>query len=339
MARPRKTIPRIIGIDMIELASKLLMMTDEESGRWLKKAVNDCINGCTSPDCDKFIEVQFRNSVIEMNRKQDHDARTYKNRLERQGKTLSSGKPDRTISANDAATEATTPSAGGSCTNISAPADARPSKVSGAEDGDTREDSLNCTHTGSPQGVSTAGALSESPTSSAPSISHDDGQVTTPQKTLAVETPDDGLRKAKGAQVSLSCAATASDAEQARSDAAAKRPYGTCGHVMLTDAEGRHLREVYGPDLITAIDILDAYIENNGKAAKRYKNHAAVLRKGNWVWNKILELHRNEKLLENADRRAKSFKEIDRERETKAMHSSIFAPSITTEQTKRIANV
>lgn len=108
---------------------------------------------------------------------------------------------------------------------------------------------------------------------------------------------------------------------------------------MLTDAEGRHLREVYGPDLITAIDILDAYIENNGKAAKRYKNHAAVLRKGNWVWNKILELHRNEKLLENADRRAKSFKEIDRERETKAMHSSIFAPSITTEQTKRIANV
>lgn len=338
MARPRKTIPRIIGIDMIELASKLLMMTDEESGRWLKKAVNDCINGCTSPDCDKFIEVQFRNSVIEMNRKQDHDARTYKNRLERQGKTLGSGKPDCTTRANDAVTVVTTPSAGGSGANISAHADARQSKASGAEDGDTREDSLNFTDTGSPQGVSTAGALLELPTSSAPSISHDAGQVTTPQKTLAGETPEDGL-KVKGAQVSLSCAAPASDAEQARSDAAAKRPYGTCGHVMLTDAEGRHLREVYGPDLITAIDILDAYIENNGKAARRYKNHAAVLRKGNWVWNKILELHRNEKLLENADRRTKSFKEIDRDRETKAMHSSIFATSITTEQTKRIANV
>lgn len=336
MARPRKTIPRIIGIDMIELASKLLMMTDEESGRWLKKAVNDCINGCTSPDCDKFIEVQFRNSVIEMNRKQDHDARTYKNRLERQGKTLSSGKPDRTISANDAATVVTAPSAGGSCANSLATTIC--TKISAnktsKEDGDTREGSRNCTHTGAPKGVSTAGGSLESGTSSLLPFT-----VTTPQKTLAGETPEEGLKKAKGAQVSLSCAAPASDAEQARSDASAKRHYGTCGHVMLTDAEGRHLREVYGPDLITAIDILDAYIENNGKAARRYKNHAAVLRKGNWVWNKILELHRNEKLLENADRRAKSFKEIDRERETKAMHSSIFAPSITTEQTKRIANV
>lgn len=336
MARPRKTIPRIIGIDMIELASKLLMMTDEESGRWLKKAVNYCINGCTSPDCDKFIEVQFRNSVIEMNRKQDHDARTYKNRLERQGKTLSSGKPDRTISANDAAAVATTPSAGGSCTNSLAttPCTEISANKTSKEGGDTREGSLNIPDSDALKGVSTAGGSLESGTPSLLPFT-----VTTPQKTLAVETPEDGLRKAKGAQVSLSCAATASDAEQARSDAAAKRPYGTCGHVMLTDAEGRHLREVYGPDLITAIDILDAYIENNGKAAKRYKNHAAVLRKGNWVWNKILELHRNEKLLENADRRAKSFKEIDRERETKAMHSSIFAPSITTEQTKRSANV
>ena len=334
MARPRNIIPRIVDFDMLELASKILSMNDAEIVAFVRKAISDCMNGCTAPDCDPFIKEQYEATVYEMRQRQDIQARKYQKK-----KTLSSGKPDSTISANDAAAVATTPSAGGSCANISAHADVRQSKASGAEDGDTREGSLNCTHTGYPQGFSTAGTLLESTTSSAPSISHDAERVTTPQKTLAVETPDDGLRKAKGAQVSLSCAATASDAEQARSDAAAKRPYGTCGHVMLTDAEGRHLREAYGPDLITAIDILDAYIENNGKAAKRYKNHAAVLRKGNWVWNKILELHRNEKLLENADRRAKSFKEIDRERETKAMHSSIFAPSITTEQTKRIANV
>ena len=332
MARPRKIIPDIVGINMVELASILLKMSDNEIGAWFRKAVVDCMNGCKDPNCDPFIKVQYENTIKDMQKVQDHNAKMYRSRMERQGKALGSGKPDCTISTNDQET----PSAGGSCANSLATTtctEISANKTS-KEGGDTRECSLNCTHTGSPQGVSTAGALLESATPSLLPFT-----VTTPQKTLAVETPEDGLRKAKGAQVSLSCAATASDAEQARSDAAAKRPYGTCGHVMLTDAEGRHLREVYGPDLITAIDILDAYIENNGKAAKRYKNHAAVLRKGNWVWNKILELHRNEKLLENADRRAKSFKEIDRERETKAMHSSIFAPSITTEQTKRIANV
>lgn len=331
MARPRNIIPRIVGFDMLELASKILSMNDAEIVAFVRKAISDCMNGCTAPDCDPFIKEQYEATVYEMRQRQDIQARKYQKK-----KTLSSGKPDCTISANDAVAVVTTPSAGGSCTNSLAttPCTEISANKTSKEGGDTRENSLNLPDSDAPKGVSTAGGALESGIPSLLPFT-----VATPQKTLAVETPDDGLRKVKGAQVSLSCAATASDAEQAHSDAAAKRHYGTCGHVMLTDAEGRHLREVYGHDLITAIDILDAYIENNGKAAKRYKNHAAVLRKGNWVWNKILELHRNEKLLENADRRAKSFKEIDRERETKAMHSSIFAPSITTEQTKRIANV
>jgi hypothetical protein len=115
-----------------------------------------------------------------------------------------------------------------------------------------------------------------------------------------------------------------------RSPAELKKPYGTCGHVMLTDTEGRHLREVYGEDLKTAIDILDAYIENNGKASKRYKNHAAVLRKGNWVYNKLLEMKNNEQRLNNSknqgDRR--SFKQQEREHQVELMHKSLFAPSI-----------
>jgi hypothetical protein len=119
-----------------------------------------------------------------------------------------------------------------------------------------------------------------------------------------------------------------------------KKPYGSCGNVMLTDAEGRHLREVYGEDLKIAIDILDAYIENNGKAAKRYKNHAAVLRKGNWVYNKLLEMKNNEQRLNNSkhqgDRR--SFKQQDRDHQTELMHKSLFAPSLDINDKREIAN-
>ena len=114
---------------------------------------------------------------------------------------------------------------------------------------------------------------------------------------------------------------TASHAETlpVRSPAELKKPYGTCGHVMLTDTEGRHLREVYGPHLAIAIDILDGYIENDGKAAKKYKNHAAVLRKGNWVWNKVQEMILNEKRIENASKGAKNWKAEERERTARVL--------------------
>lgn len=96
-----------------------------------------------------------------------------------------------------------------------------------------------------------------------------------------------------------------------------RKPYGTCQHVMLTAEEGRHLREVYGQNLETAIDILDAYIENNGKAAKKYKNHAAVLRKGNWVWHKVQEMILQQARLDRAQGGMKSFKQADRDERTR----------------------
>ena len=96
-----------------------------------------------------------------------------------------------------------------------------------------------------------------------------------------------------------------------------RKPYGTCQHVMLTAEEGRHLREVYGPNLETAIDILDAYIENNGKAAKKYKNHAAVLRKGNWVWHKVQDMILQQARLDRAQCGMKSFKQADRDERTR----------------------
>ena len=98
-----------------------------------------------------------------------------------------------------------------------------------------------------------------------------------------------------------------------------KKAYGQNKNVMLTDEEGSHLRELYGEDLKMAIDILDAYIENGGKKAKKYKDHAAVMRRGNWVWNKVQETKLAEKRLENANRPAnvKSFKQADRDERTR----------------------
>lgn len=312
MARPRNIIPRIVGFDMVELASKILKMSDTELVAWLRKAVSDCIDGCNDPDCDPFIRIQFERSLNQMHVKQELDAQTYRNRLARQGKVRGSAKTQgesntgstvpavcpesgnslvtTTTPCHDkhktTATEVTTPSADGSCATII------------PEDGGTREDPLDVLDAGSAKAVSTSVATLESATSS--------GNLS-----LAGATPMSCGLKEK-VPVSLSGTAPASTAT-------VKKPYGTCGHVMLTDAEGHHLREVYGKNLATAIDILDAYIENNGKAAKKYKNHAAVLRKGNWVWNKVQEMILNEKRIENANKGAKNWKAEERERTARVL--------------------
>lgn len=88
---------------------------------------------------------------------------------------------------------------------------------------------------------------------------------------------------------------------------------------MLTNAEGRTLRETYGKHLAIAIDILDAYGENNPKKFAKYKNHAAVLRKGNWVWNKVQEMILNEKRIENASKGPKNWKAQERERTARVL--------------------
>ena len=297
---------------MVELASKILKMSDTELVAWLRKAVSDCIDGCNDPDCDPFIRIQFERSLNQMRVKQELDAQTYRNRLERKGKVRGSAKTQgesntgstvpavRPESGNSlvttttpcqdkhktTATEATTPSAGGSCTTII------------PEDGGTREDPLDLLDAGSTIVVSTSGAALKSATPS--------GNLS-----LTGATPLSCGLKEK-VPVSLSGTAPASTAT-------VKKPYGTCGHVMLTDSEGLHLREVYGKNLATAIDILDAYIENNGKAAKKYKNHAAVLRKGNWVWNKVQEMILNEKRIENANKGAKNWKAEERERTARVL--------------------
>lgn len=105
-----------------------------------------------------------------------------------------------------------------------------------------------------------------------------------------------------------------------------KNAYGPNKNVMLTDEEGAHLRELYGEDLKMAIDILDAYIENGGKKAKNYKDHAAVMRRGNWVWNKVIETKNNEARLEKTSRPAnlKDFKSMREEEQKRRAFSSLY---------------
>lgn len=281
MARPRNIIPRIVGIDMVELASKILNMSDAEKAAWLTKAVSDCIEGCTDPNCDPFIRVQFERSLAQMRSKQEIDAQTYKNRLARQGKNIA-----------ESAT----------CTTSEA--------VKALADAEIREDSENCVH-------GSNAALLESPTS-----------AKTLNEALVSQTRTEGgsLRGDDSRPVSHSGMPSVRNGSIIQLPTEQKKPYGSCGNVMLTDAEGHHLREVYGEDLKIAIDILDAYIENNGKAAKRYKNHAAVLRKGNWVYNKLLEMKNNEQRLNNSkhqgDRR--SFAQKDRDDRSNWLSTSMF---------------
>lgn len=105
-----------------------------------------------------------------------------------------------------------------------------------------------------------------------------------------------------------------------------KKAYGQNKNVMLTDEEGTHLRELYGEDLKMAIDILDAYIENGGKKAKRYKDHAAVMRRGNWVWNRVIETKNNEARLEKTNRPAnlKDFKSMREEEQKRRAFTSLY---------------
>lgn len=383
MARPRNIIPRIVGFDMVELASKILKMSDTELVAWFRKAVSDCVDGCNDPDCDPFIRIQFERSLNQMHVKQELDAQTYRNRLARQGKSLKINDQETatgnyhkpaTISTNEASNPLTRESGtrGPQTDNFNGDAttcegvEVFHSRKNGAfvpttisnisqdapngNAGDERRSGSNSVATvnlvhPAPIAESARCATSEAVKALADASTREGEderdhrgntgllESSTSAKTLseARQSQARESRRTEGTPKRVEMP-TASHAETlpVRSPAELKKPYGTCGHVMLTDTEGRHLREVYGQHLAIAIDILDGYIENDGKAAKKYKNHAAVLRKGNWVWNKVQEMILNEKRIENASKQGdrRSFRQQEREHQTELMHKSLFAPSI-----------
>lgn len=225
MSRNCKPIARYVSIDMSCMAVRINGMTDEELGRWFRKAVIDFCSGCIDPNTDSFVKSQYDKSLNKMIQRQESNAKYYKNHTARN---------------NDQETN----------TNES-----------------TNEDCFDRPETD----------IADS-TTNLPEVTSKSGTI--------------------------------------KSD---KKAYGQNKNVMLTDEEGAHLRELYGEDLKMAIDILDAYIENGGKKAKKYKDHAAVMRRGNWVWNKVQETKLAEKRLENANRPAnvKSFKQADRDERTR----------------------
>ena len=286
MARPRNTIANVVGFDAKALEKVASKMSNDELGAWFRKAVLDCLDGCTSPDTDPLVKQSYEASLAKMLARQNIDAQKYQKRLARQGKNIA-----------ESAT----------CTTSEA--------VKALADAEIREDSEN-RHYGS------NAALLESPTSAKTLNEAREAQARESQ----TRTEGDSLRGDDSRPASHSGMPSVRNGSIIQLPTEQKKPYGSCGNVMLTDAEGHHLREVYGEDLKIAIDILDAYIENNGKAAKRYKNHAAVLRKGNWVYNKLLEMKNNEQRLNNSkhqgDRR--SFAQKDRDDRSNWLSTSMF---------------
>ena len=385
MARPRNTIANMVEFKTKTLLEIMSNMSDSELGAWLRKAANDCVNGCTAPDVDPFVKQSYEASLAKMLARQNIDAQKYQRNLARQGKSLKINDQETAtgnyqnpgqISTNEAGNpptresetrgpqtdkfngDATTgdgvevfhsrESGALEPTTISNISQDAPNGNAGDESrsGSNSVATVNLVHP-APIAESARCATSEAAKALADASTregedeHDhrgntgilESSSSAKNFTLDSRTDKDGQpnRRTGGTPKRVEMP-TASHAETlpVRSPAELKKPYGTCGRVMLTDTEGRHLREVYGPHLAIAIDILDGYIENDGKAAKKYKNHAAVLRKGNWVWNKVQEMILNEKRIENASKQGdrRSFRQQEREHQTELMHKSLFAPSI-----------
>lgn len=67
-------------------------------------------------------------------------------------------------------------------------------------------------------------------------------------------------------------------------DKGKKHKYGEYSHVLLTDTQLTHLKELFNGTLDSHIKILDEYIEITGK---KYKNHSLVIQ--GWVHDKYLK--------------------------------------------------
>lgn len=292
MARRRNQIAQFVSFDMQGMAARIQGMTDAKLGAWWRKAVIDCCSGCIDPKTDPYIKTQYGIAADRMSETQEHNARMYQNRKNRnsaEAPTREDGDGHH-YTGNGALLES-----GSSATHYG--------------DAAIREEAEVCLNRES-------GAVAP---------------TTISNETEARQSLPAGelLKRVENGQSDSHCAdnSPAGPADLFPEESA-KKPYGTCKHVMLTDAEGHHLREVYGTDLALAIEILDAYLENNPKALKKYKNHAAVLRKGNWVWKEVQENKINATRLENATKNNKSFKQQDLDARTEFFSKSIFDKGI-----------
>lgn len=313
MPRHRNTIPRYVTVDTQEMSATIRNMTDSELGAWFRKAVIDLCSGCISHDVDPVVEKTYNHSLRRMNAKQNIDATTYQNRKSRQEAATRKDADESCFPSCQTFEDAANGNAAENAPrrgNTTSPAVSEPATSSSPLQGAVHN---TCTHplslgaTAAPCNNSAdcrndqvpvnERASSEAPLSASPDSGNGNVPDETAKSSFVAIVDDRSCKSGKSGDV-----------------AQAKRPYGEFRHVLLTDAEGAKLRDLYKEDLKLAIDILDSYIENGGKAAKKYKSHALVMRKGNWVWQKVQETKLTEKRLENANRKTVNFKAEERER-------------------------
>ena len=322
MARRRNTIAQYVSFDMTAMATHIQGMTDTQLGAWCRKMVIDCCSGCLDPNTDPFVRSYYNRSQSKMLEKQNHDANTYQNRLRRNAEiygqeTAEATTPDKegASKACNTPTEASETSGPKTDTSVAESAVRTSEADKALADGDFREGSRDLSD-GSDAATMGSGRSA---------------------KTLDTDTRTggDSLRGCDSKPASHSGKSPVRN-ELSLLPPPEKKAYGTCKNVLLTDADGHHLREVYGPDLPTAIEILDSALENNPKLKKKYRNHAAVLRYGNWVWQEVQKIKERKVRLEtaeinkkNAQQRAangdgRTFKQKDSDDRNEWLRTSMF---------------
>ncbi len=288
-------------------------MSNEEIGVWFKQALTDLCSGCISSNVDPVIAKCYNHAAHRMEKSQDHDFRKYQNRKSRQEAATRKDADESSLpsctafedAANGNAAE-NAPRRGNTTSPVVSESATSSSPLQGAVHntcthplslGATAAPCNNSADCRNDQVPVNERASSEAPLSASPDSGNGNVPDETAESSFVAIVDDRSCKSGKSGDV-----------------AQAKRPYGEFRHVLLTDAEGAKLRDLYKEDLKLAIDILDSYIENGGKAAKKYKSHALVMRKGKWVWQKVQETKLIEKRLENANRKTVNFKAEERER-------------------------
>lgn len=323
MARRRNTIAQYVSFDMTAMATHIQGMTDAQLGAWCRKMVIDCCSGCLDPNTDPFVRSYYNRSQSKMIERQKINANNYNLRTDRRNaeiygqETAEATTPDKegASKACNTPTEASETSGPKTDTSVAESAVRTSEADKALADGDFREGSRDLSD-GSDAATMGSGRSA---------------------KTLALDTRTggDSLRGCDSKPASHSGKSPVRN-ELSLLPPPEKKAYGTCKNVLLTDADGHHLREVYGPDLPTAIEILDSALENNPKLKKKYRNHAAVLRYGNWVWQEVQKIKERKVRLEtaeinkkNAQQRAangdgRTFKQKDSDDRNEWLRTSMF---------------
>lgn len=303
MPRQKSSIPRYVTMDTQEMSAKIRNISDAELGAWFRKAIIDLCSGCISNDVDPIVEKAYNHSLNRMKSRQVINENNYKNRKSKED--ASYREDDENAPSNGITTSV----------DVSESATSSANSHGAGHNTHTLGDSPSRNDTTAPCNIFQEPSSSEAPLGTSPdSVNGNVSDETTKSSFLAIED-DCNCNSGKSGDV-----------------AKAKNAYGEFRHVLLTDAEGAKLRKLYGSNLSIAINILDNYLENNPKklsGKKAYVNHYGVLRKDNWVYQKVQEIILSTTRLENAKNHNMSFAEQERQRTARALRGESIDGRIT----------